>query len=522
MRRCSILFAFLICFVSVTALHAADPAPKKQPQATQATIMLTLDDLKQAILPDVMEPDKKEWVESRLENFTKTINDTLKQNLSVWELRIAKLEAQNESLTSRTQELLSIITLLAGFAAFIVFNLHRKAKDEVETLKQFYKIELAELKRQTESALLSIQKEGATQLSELVESASSEIKGFIELELQKSKEKLDKYRSHLAETDHKIKLLQAVIKQQEAKLTPEQSQQLEDIANSEELPEDMKQSSNVLKLFHEEKWLEAHKEALQALKQAPAMDTYYFAAASAHNYANEIFVIDATEALSFYYTCVDLMKESKKAYSELTTDEYELWGSALKGIAELSEKDNTEELLCEAVQKSQTALYLDPENEDAKIDLLAEYSSLASINPEEYQPIFTSLYSNLLDEHSNKQKVFETLGASYCIFAGKNNISPTMQASLIELAIEPLLQSEHLKSGSGAYSLACVNCMKKNYHECRKWLTIAYEHDEIPSYQHVASDKDFYSVHNQPWFQQFLEKLKTNDESDTKEDTAAS
>lgn len=173
MRRCSILLTILICFLSVTALHAADPAHKKQPpQAAQATIMLSLDDLKQAILPDVMEPDKKEWVANELEKFEKALLDKHQSRENKLQRKLDTVIVQNNELADHANRVIGfatlVITLFAAGAAFAFINLYEKTKQEAARMEQFYNEKIDEV-------VANLNQTSTAQLQELSSRSSSEI-----------------------------------------------------------------------------------------------------------------------------------------------------------------------------------------------------------------------------------------------------------------------------------------------------------------------------------------------------------
>ena len=72
--------------------------------------------------------------------------------------------------------------------------------------------------------------------------------------------------------------------------------------------------------------------------------------------------------------------------------------------------------------------------------------------------------------------------------------------TLLEKAKEKLLKAESIKQGSGAYNLACINCLMGDEGQCRKWLEVGQEEGTLATREEAMKDEDLENVSNKEWF----------------------
>jgi tetratricopeptide (TPR) repeat protein len=83
----------------------------------------------------------------------------------------------------------------------------------------------------------------------------------------------------------------------------------------------------------------------------------------------------------------------------------------------------------------------------------------------------------------------------------KNKKGKVRQQLLAEKK-EKCLKAESIKTGSGAYALACISALAGDKTQCQKWLKICEQADMLPPRKRVMSDTDLESVRNEEWFKQ--------------------
>lgn len=67
---------------------------------------------------------------------------------------------------------------------------------------------------------------------------------------------------------------------------------------------------------------------------------------------------------------------------------------------------------------------------------------------------------------------------------------------------EKCLKAESIKTGTGAYNLACVCALLDDKIECQKWLKVGEKAGTLPTQKYATSDTDLESVRNEDWFKQ--------------------
>jgi len=71
---------------------------------------------------------------------------------------------------------------------------------------------------------------------------------------------------------------------------------------------------------------------------------------------------------------------------------------------------------------------------------------------------------------------------------------------LLKLAEEKFLKAESIKTGTGAYNLACVYAHRGNEDKCQEWLKVGERAETLPSREHAMADDDLKSVRDKDWF----------------------
>ena len=161
---------------------------------------------------------------------------------------------------------------------------------------------------------------------------------------------------------------------------------------------------------------------------------------------------DYETSAEFYRQIVKELKE------ENIPSVYDNWGLALSELAKGKKGPEAKELFNQAFEK---------------------YEKAIDVNPDEY-----NAYNNwgfALVELAKKKKDKE-------------------REEIFEQAEEKCLKAESIKTGEGAYNLACVYAQRGNEEKCREWLKVAEKAGTLYTREDAMADDDLKSVRDKNWF----------------------
>ncbi len=78
---------------------------------------------------------------------------------------------------------------------------------------------------------------------------------------------------------------------------------------------------------------------------------------------------------------------------------------------------------------------------------------------------------------------------------------------ILDAAKEKLEKAESLRSGCGAYNLACIAALQGDHAACNSWLQVCLQHENLPPTEQIKQDATLISVREEPWFQSFIDNL---------------
>jgi len=139
---------------------------------------------------------------------------------------------------------------------------------------------------------------------------------------------------------------------------------------------------------------------------------------------------------------------------------YNNWGTALSDLAKGKEGDEADKLLAQACEKYEKAIQIKPDKHGA--------------------------YNNWGTALSRWAKIKEGDEAD----------------KLFGQAKEKCLKAESIKTGSGAYNLACAYALLGEEKDCQSWLKTAEQARTLPTRQDAMADLDLKGVRNKAWFKQ--------------------
>jgi tetratricopeptide (TPR) repeat protein len=134
------------------------------------------------------------------------------------------------------------------------------------------------------------------------------------------------------------------------------------------------------------------------------------------------------------------------------------WGRAFSDLAQKKEGADGEKLFAEAFSKYQKAVEIKP-------DFIEAYNNWC----------ITLMWLAQRKERDEKR-------------------------NFLEEAKEKALKVEALKTGKGAYNLACIWSMLGDKKQCRQWLENGEKAGFLPTWEYASNDKDFESVRDEEWF----------------------
>ena len=65
-----------------------------------------------------------------------------------------------------------------------------------------------------------------------------------------------------------------------------------------------------------------------------------------------------------------------------------------------------------------------------------------------------------------------------------------------------------MRPGSGAYNIACIECLRGSPDEARQWLEKSHQLGTLPDHEHLMEDPDLEGVREKTWFKDLLAKAK--------------
>jgi len=161
---------------------------------------------------------------------------------------------------------------------------------------------------------------------------------------------------------------------------------------------------------------------------------------------------DYETAADCYRQIVEEMKE------ENDVDVYNNWGAALSDLAESKKGKEAEKLFKQAIEKYKKALELNPDDSE----------------------------------------VYDNWGDALLYLAqlkgGKD------AEDLLKQAEEKCLKAESIKTGEGAYNLACVYARRGNEDKCQEWLKVGEKAGILDSREHAMANDDLKSFRDKDWF----------------------
>ena len=234
---------------------------------------------------------------------------------------------------------------------------------------------------------------------------------------------------------------------------------------------------------------------------------------------------DALFNWGFNLICIAKMKEGEEAENlfNLAFEKYEAelkikpddhvalynWGTAISDLAKMKEGKEAEKLFNLAFEKYEAALNIKPDKHEALYNWGTALSDLAKMKEgEKVENLFNlafEKYESALKIKPNYHEALDNWGSALYDLAKMKEGEEAQQ--LLSESRTKLLLAEQIKTGSGAYNLACISALLNDDESCRKWLELSYESESIPDVEHLNSDSDLDNVRETSWFREIIANM---------------
>jgi len=193
--------------------------------------------------------------------------------------------------------------------------------------------------------------------------------------------------------------------------------------------------------------------------------------------------------------------------TQIKSDDHETyhnWGIVLSYLADQKEGVEAEEILRQAIMKYERSTQIEPKQHNAyngwgvALCKLAEHAE--GVESEALFKQAIEKYEKSLQIKTDKYEAYNNWSKTLLDLAKKEEGEE--RKSMLEEAKKKCLMAESIKTGSGAYNLACAYALLGEEAECRKWLEAGAHAGTLPACNHAMSDLDLESVRDTDWFKQ--------------------
>ena len=186
------------------------------------------------------------------------------------------------------------------------------------------------------------------------------------------------------------------------------------------------------------------------------------------------------------------------------------WGNALRGLAGTKAGEEAEKLYREATQKYEAALKVRPGSHEALINWGATLGDLAKTKAGKEAD---RLYGEAIQKYEAALKFkpdsYEALTnwASALIYLGRTK-GGSERESLLNEALQKCRAAAAIRSGEGAYNMACIYALKGDAGEALSHLGAALMAKPTPSRGHILEDTDLDSIKSTSEFRELMDKYR--------------
>ena len=181
---------------------------------------------------------------------------------------------------------------------------------------------------------------------------------------------------------------------------------------------------------------------------------------------------------------------------------YYNWGTSLLRLAENKKGTEAEELSNQAIEKYKNALDIKPDyhiaynNWGNALCGLAKHKKGKEAKELSNQGI--EKYKKAIEIKPDYFTAYHNWGDELCKLATSKKGKEAEK--LFKQAEEKCLKAESIKTGEGAYNLACVYALRGNEEKCKEWLKVGEKAGTLDTREHAMADDDLKSVLDKDWF----------------------
>ena len=210
------------------------------------------------------------------------------------------------------------------------------------------------------------------------------------------------------------------------------------------------------------------------------------------------------EACKKFADAVKIKPDKHKAYNN--------WGLALSNQADKKEGEEADRLYKEACEKYAEAVRIKPDVHEAFFNWgLTLFKQAEKKDGEEADRLYKEACKKYAEAVRIKPDRHEVFNNWVCTLIGlsKNETDELKKREYLNESKEKIIIAENLEPGSGSYNLACVSSLEGNETECQKWLENSLKYNKLLPLDHLMKDTDLDAMRDKPWFQEFLQKVKS-------------
>ena len=200
------------------------------------------------------------------------------------------------------------------------------------------------------------------------------------------------------------------------------------------------------------------------------------------------------QALEKYQKAIEIKQDYYQAYNN--------WGTVLYELAKSKKGKEAEKLFNQAIEKYKKTIEIKPDhciaysNWGAALRQLAE--SKKGTEAEELINQAIGKYKKAVEIKPDYCDAYNNWGMAF-LYLSKLKGGKDAE-DLLKQAEEVCLKAESIKTGEGAYNLACIYALRGKEEKCMEWLKVGEKAGTLPSREHAMADNDLKSVREKDWF----------------------
>lgn len=452
----------------------------------QPSLVLTLTDLKELLIPEELSHNKKEWLIDKLISFETRLSNAV-------DLKIQAITQKQNTLIHQYEESHKQINWLGmGLAIYaavitlltVIFSVqfYFKSKNLLEQAKDDARKTIEEFKQG-----LAADKKEVTACKDETISTLQQMRNISNHEEEEIQKETTKKLTHSLPKETSIPLVDT---------------EIEDFHNKKE----SLLAKKAFKAYENKNFAIAFNLGKKLLRQTKLRTHLRFVISTIHK------LIKLDEPAKNNREKISLLREATTIYSKyekiLTAKDYSVWANMCHQLVELGEQSFASCL----VEKLLKAIELDPNSLHYRRRLAAMYCYLASKHKDDatieraYLDKGLPIYNMLLLAFPDDAQIMGQLGVINLKLCQLTSF-PACESHL-HTAFTSLEKAKDLSNDCAAFNLACLYSLVGDSENCKNALEIYMSSDEEDKLQSLTEDEDFKNMRNKKWFKKFVEQAK--------------